>query len=163
MNPVHRFAEPARRVSLEARSLKALARAGVVGLESPDKLLAIANAMRRFGPFGAAPKIAALRHGSHPAIADEWGEITFDQLEEQVNRLTNAWRGEGLGEGATIGILCRNHRAPLIASFAASRLGASAVWLNTAFSSRQVKEVAEREGVDFLVYDEAFEAEVAEN
>ncbi len=162
MNPVHRFAEPVRRASIEARSVAALARAGVVALESPDKLLAGANALRRFGPFGAAPKIAALRHGSHPAIADEFGEITFDQLEEQVNRLTNAWRAQGLGEGATIGILCRNHRAPLIASFAASRLGASAVWLNTAFSSRQVKEVAEREGVDLLVYDEAFEEEVAD-
>ncbi|MCW2957415.1 MAG: putative fatty-acid-CoA synthetase FadD [Solirubrobacterales bacterium] len=162
MNPVHRFAAPARRASLEAQSLTALARAGVVGLESPGKLYAIADAMRRFGPFGAAPKIAALRHGAYPAIADEWGEITFDELEEQVNRLTNAWRAQGLGEGATIGILCRNHRAPLIASFAASRLGASGVWLNTAFSPRQVKEVAEREGVDFLVYDEAFEDVVGE-
>jgi fatty-acyl-CoA synthase len=162
MNPIHRLVQPARRVSLEAQALAALARAGVIGIESPAKLLAIGNAMRRFGPFGAAPKIAALRHGSSPAIADEWGEITFDELEEQINRLTNAWREQGLGQGATIGILCRNHRAPLIASFAASRLGASGVWLNTAFSPRQVKEVAEREGVDFLVYDEEFEEAVGE-
>ncbi|MCW3014645.1 MAG: putative fatty-acid-CoA synthetase FadD [Solirubrobacterales bacterium] len=162
MTLVDRLAEPARRVSLEVRSLAALARAGAVGVQSPDKLLATVNAMRRFGPFGAAPKIAAWRHGPYPAIADEWGEITFDELEEQVNRLTNAWQAQGLGVGATIGILCRNHRAPLIASFAASRLGANAVWLNTAFSARQVKEVAEREGVDFLVYDEGFAEMVAE-
>ncbi len=156
MNPFHRIAEPARRASLEARSLRALHRAGAVGLESPATLVAVANAMRRYGPFGAAPKIAALRHGPYPAIADEWGEITYDELEEHVNRLTNVWRDQGLGTGTTIGILCRNHRAPMIAAFAASRLGANAVWLNTAFSPRQVKEVAEREGVAFLVYDEAF-------
>jgi fatty-acyl-CoA synthase len=161
MKLVHRLAEPARRVSLEARSLAALRRAGVVGAEPPDKLWAIVNAMRQYGPFGAAPKIAALRHGPHPAIADEWGELTYDELEEQVNRLTNAWLAQGLGAGATIGILCRNHRAPLIAAFAASRLGANGVWLNTAFSPRQLQEVAEREGVDFLVYDEDFAETVA--
>ncbi len=155
-----RLAEPARLAGLEARSLLALSRAGVVGVESPDKMLAIVNAMRQFGPFGAAPKIAAIRHGEHPAIADEWGEITFAELEDQVNRLANAWRAQGLGVGSTIGILCRNHRAPLIASFAASRLGASGVWLNTAFSARQVTEVAQREGVDLLLHDEAF-ADVA--
>jgi fatty-acyl-CoA synthase len=156
MNLVDRLANPARRASLEARSLAALARAGAVGVESPAKTFAIVNAMRSYGPFGAAPKIAAIRHGSHPAIADEWGQITYDELEEQVNRLTNAWIADGLGPGSTVGILCRNHRAPLIASFAASRLGASAVWLNTAFSARQVTEVAGREGVDFLVYDHDF-------
>lgn len=149
-----RLTEPARLAGLEARSLLALARAGVVGVESPDKLLSIVNAMRQYGPFGAAPKIAAIRHGEHPAITDEWGEITYTELEDQVNRLTNAWRAQGLGVGSTIGILCRNHRAPLIASFAASRLEASGVWLNTAFSARQVTEVAQREGVDLLLHDE---------
>jgi fatty-acyl-CoA synthase len=157
MKLVSRLADPARRASLEARSLRALTRAGALGFESPDKFVAMLNALRSYGPFGAAPRIAALRHGAQPAVADEWGQITFDELEEQVNRLTNAWLKDGLGAGATIGILCRNHRAPLIASFAASRLGASAVWLNTSFSARQVTEVAEREGVDFLVYDAEFD------
>ncbi len=68
-----------------------------------------------------------------------------------------------LGARATIGILCRNHRAPLIASFAASRLGANAVWLNTSFSARQVREVAEREGVDLLVHDAEFSDAVSES
>jgi fatty-acyl-CoA synthase len=161
MSLPERLTNPARRVSIEARSLAALAKRGAVGIESPDKMVAIARAMHAYGPFGAAPKIAALRHGGHAAVADEWGQITYDELEEQVNRLTNAWIADGLGPGATIGILCRNHRAPLVASFAASRLGASAVWLNTAFSARQVTEVAEREGVDFLVYDHDFEEAVS--
>jgi fatty-acyl-CoA synthase len=156
MKLVSRLADPARRASLEVRSLRALTRAGALGFESPDKFVAMLTAMRSYGPFGASPRIAALRHGGQAAVADEWGQITFDELEEQVNRLTNAWLRDGLGAGATIGILCRNHRAPLIASFAASRLGASAVWLNTSFSARQVTEVAEREGVDFLVYDAEF-------
>ncbi|WP_354701780.1 Long-chain-fatty-acid--CoA ligase [Paraconexibacter sp. AEG42_29] len=161
MKLVNRLADPAQRASLEARSLRALARAGALGLENPHKFAQILNAMRSYGPYGAAPRIAALRHGGQTAIADEFGQITFDEFEEQINRLTSAWMQKGLGPGATIGILCRNHRAPLIASFAASRLGANAVWLNTAFSTRQVTEVAEREGVDFLVYDIEFTDAVA--
>jgi fatty-acyl-CoA synthase len=150
------LSEPARRAGLEARSLVALARAGMVGVELPHRLLQIGNAMATFGPFGSAPRIAALRHGSHPGVSDEFGELTFDELEEQVNRLTNALRAQGLGGGSKLGILCRNHRGALVASFAASRAGMSAIWLNTAFSRRQATEVAEREGVQLLVYDEEF-------
>jgi fatty-acyl-CoA synthase len=46
---------------------------------------------------------------------------------------------------------------PLAAAFAASRAGISAVWLNTAFSGPQLREVIEREGVDLLVHDAEFD------
>ena len=154
------LAKPAHRIGLEARSLAALVRAGMVGVEPPHKLLRIISAVNDFGPMGAAPRIAALRHGDLPAIADERGELTFRELDDQVNRLCNALRAQGLGAGSSLGVLCSNHRSPLIAGFAASRMGMSAIWLNTAFSARQAKEVAEREGVELLVYDEAL-AEIA--
>jgi fatty-acyl-CoA synthase len=147
-----------RRAWLEARAVAALIRAGMFGLEPPRRLVTIVGAIRDFGAFGGLPTTAALRHGDRPAIADERGVITFAQLEEQVNRLVDALRARGLGPGSTIGILCRNHRGPMLVAFASSRLGASAIWLNTSFSPRQAREVAEREGVELLVYD----AELAE-
>ncbi|MGB0438152.1 MAG: AMP-binding protein [Mycobacterium sp.] len=155
MDLVGMLAEPARRAGLEARSLAVMVRAGLVGIEPPDRLLRIISAVNDYGPMGAAPRIAALRHGDYPAIADERGELTFLELEEQVNRLCSALRAQGLDAGSSLGILCRNHRSPLIAGFAASRMGMKGIWLNTAFSARQAKEVAEREGVELLVYDEA--------
>jgi fatty-acyl-CoA synthase len=111
------------------------------------------GALRDYGPFGAAPRIAAIRHGDRLAVADERGEITFAELDERVNRLANALLAEGLGPGACVGILCLNHRSALVAAFAASRAGMKGLWLNTAFSPRQAHEVAEREGVELLIHD----------
>jgi fatty-acyl-CoA synthase len=162
MDLVQLLAEPARRASLEARSLAAVVRAGMVGVEPPQRVLSIVGALRDFGPLGASPRIAALRHGDRPGIADDRGQLSFAQLDQQVNRLANALREQGLGPGSSIGILCRNHRAPLIVAFAASRVGMSAIWLNTAFSARQAKEVSEREGIELLVHDEEFADVVAQ-
>ena len=79
-----------------------------------------------------------------------------------MNRLANALHADGIGPGSTIGVLCRNHRSALIAAFAGSRGGLNVVWLNTAFSARQVSEVAEREGVELLVHDAEFAEVVAD-
>jgi fatty-acyl-CoA synthase len=145
--------QQARRMSLEARALVALVRAGVFGLESPRRLAAIAAALRNFGPFGGGPRIAALRHGKRPAVIDERGAISFTELDEQVDRLANALRSLGLGTGCNVGILCRNHRYALIAMYAASRAGLNTIPLNTAFSARQATEVSQREGIELLIHD----------
>ncbi len=146
--------EPVRRVGLEARSAVVLMRAGALGGGSPQQTTEGLRALKAYGAFGAAPRIAAIRHGERPAVADEMGVISFAGLDEQINRLANAMKAMGLGEGSSVGILCRNSRMPLIVAFAASRLGMNGIWLNTAFSPRQASEVAAREGIEFLIYDE---------
>jgi fatty-acyl-CoA synthase len=162
MDLIGMLTEPARRAGLEARSLAAIARAGVIGLETPQTLASVVQAMIGYGPLGSAPRIAALRHGDLPAIADERGELTFTEFDEQINRCANALTSLGVEPGAGVGILCRNHRAPLVAAFAASRNGMNAIWLNTAFSPRQAREVSEREGVNILIHDAEFADVVAE-
>lgn len=149
------LAEPAQRAGLEIRALAALVRAGAIGVDLPHRLVQVLQALATYGPFGAAPRIAAIRHGAYPAIADERGEMTYAEFDEAVDRIANAFR-QRLAPGDTVGILCRNHRGPLIVAFAASRAGVNAVWLNTAFSARQAAEVANREGVDLLVHDVEF-------
>ncbi|KRA32536.1 MULTISPECIES: AMP-binding protein [unclassified Nocardioides] len=151
----------ARRAGLEARSLIALFRAGAVGIDLPHRQVRMLAALGDYGPLGAATKLAAIRHGSLPAVADERGEITYRELDEQVDRLANALL-DRLEPDDTVGILCRNHRGALIAAFAASRAGLTTVWLNTAFSARQCSEVAGREGVDLLVHDVEFAPVVAD-
>jgi len=153
MTGLETLTEPPRRVVLEARAVAALMRAGVFGVEPPMRLARMLGALRAYGPFGAAPRIAALRHGERDAIVDERGALTFDELDERVDRLANALRAQGLGPGASLGIFCRNHRSALIAAFAASRVGMKGVWFNTAFSAPQAREVATREGIDLLVHD----------
>jgi fatty-acyl-CoA synthase len=156
-----RLTATVHRSSIEARSLLALVRAGALGTLSPSKQLQIFAAVRDYGPLGGVTRIAALQHGDRIAITDDRGEITFLQLDDRINRLSNALRARGLGPGSSVGILCRNHRAPLVVAFAASRIGMNAVWLNTAFSGRQASEVASREGIDLLVHDDELAEMVA--
>ncbi|HEX6391701.1 MAG TPA: AMP-binding protein, partial [Solirubrobacteraceae bacterium] len=162
MDLVGLLTEPARRGSVEVQSLVALVRRGMVGVELPHRVVQIVKAINDYGINGAAAKIAAIRHGDRIAIADERGEISFKELDERIDRLANALIAEGVPQGASVGILCRNHRQPLIAAFAASRGGFNAVWLNTSFSAPQAKEVVEREKVDILVHDEEFAELVAD-
>ena len=62
--------------------------------------------------------------------------------------------------------MCRNHRGFIEAVVACSKLGAHALFLNTAFSKPQLTDVLEREAPKALVYDQEFaglldEADVA--
>lgn len=150
------------RLGIEARSLFALARAGAVGVSTPRKTAEMLRTLTAFGPFGSAVHLAALRHPDNIAISDDRGDLTYAAFDEQINRLAGALRDLGLEPGDGIGILCRNHRAPLIAGFAASRAGLRSLWLNTSFSARQAREVCEREGVDLLVHDQEFDEIVAD-
>jgi fatty-acyl-CoA synthase len=132
-----------------------MSQAGALGIESPANQVRLVRALRDFGPFGGATKMAAIRHGNSPAITDDRGRLTYAELDRQVDQLANAFRAR-LAPGSSVGILCRNHRGPLLTAFAASRAGMNAVWLNTAFSVRQCVEVSQREGIDFLVHDAEF-------
>jgi fatty-acyl-CoA synthase len=53
--------------------------------------------------------------------------------------------------------MCRNHRGFIEATIAASKVGANAIFLNTAFSGPQLADVARRENPRVIVYDEEFE------
>ncbi len=143
----------AHRAALEAKALRVMKDAGAIGGSSPKQLASIVGAIRSFGTVGASVKIAAIRNPQNVAVADLRGEITYADLDRQIDQLTNALKAKGLRPGDTVGILCKNHRSPLLVCFAASRAGLKCVWLNTGFSARQAKEVAEREGVDLLVFD----------
>ena len=52
--------------------------------------------------------------------------------------------------------MCRNHRGFVDATLALSKLGANALYLNTAFSGPQLAGVMEREEPVALIYDEEF-------
>jgi fatty-acyl-CoA synthase len=151
-NPV----EVLNRAGIEARALTALLRAGAIGGSGPVTTMKILKTLRDFGPFGGAVHLAALRHPDSPAIADERGEITYAEFDELINRLANALIDLGLKPGDGVAMLCKNHRAPLMIGFAASRAGLRSLWLNTSFSARQATEVCGREGVDLLVHDAEF-------
>lgn len=149
------------RVETVLTELKAIGigrRSGLLGGESPASLVRTFRDLGRLGAVTAALTKAARLHGDRPAVIDELGEITYADLDRHVNAVAHAWRAAGIGPGDGVAILARNHRWFVVAFYAAAKLGARIVLLNTDFAGPQVREVAQREGVDLLVHDEEYAA-----
>ncbi len=137
--------------------LKVLREAGIVGPLRPDKAVKIASTFLRWGASPATGiRIAAIHYPDEPALIDERGSLTFEQVHRRSNAIANALAQMGIGFGDGVGIMCRNHRGFVETTLAAAKLGASALYLNTAFAGPQLAEVTRREGPKVLVYDEEF-------
>ncbi|MEA2158163.1 MAG: fatty-acyl-CoA synthase, partial [Solirubrobacteraceae bacterium] len=131
-------------------------RSGLVGPELPHRVAQLLLAFERFGMLGGAVAAGAIRHGDRTAVIDERGALTYRELDQRSSALANAWREHGLEPGEGVAILVRNHRGFLDAVFAAAKCGARIVLLNTSFAAPQIREVADREGTDLLVYDDEY-------
>ncbi|WP_067895378.1 acyl-CoA synthetase [Nocardia vaccinii] len=131
---------------------------GVIGIETPATLLSAGGALLKYGVLPAALNLAAARYGDRTAVIDELGALSYRELDDRSNRLANQWRIRGLRGGEGVAILARNHRGLLDAVFAAAKCGARIILLNTDFGGPQLQDVARREGMDLLVYDEEYES-----
>ncbi|HEY2653650.1 MAG TPA: acyl-CoA synthetase [Solirubrobacteraceae bacterium] len=146
----------AERAGDEAYFAALCVRSGMVGLELPHNLLRVLLAFEHYGMLGAAVGVGSIRHGDRLAVIDERGELTYKELDEHANAIANAWRDGGFEPGEGVAILVRNHRGFLESVFAAAKCGARIILLNTSFAGPQIREVAEREGTDLLVYDDEY-------
>ena len=137
---------------------RTLAETGILRPTRPDKALRIANALRRWGPTPAAGYTAsAIRDPDGTAIIDELGTLTFEEVHRRTNALAHSLSDAGVKEGDAVAIMIRNHRGFIDATVACSKLGAHALYLNTAFAGPQITEVVKREKPVALIYDAEFE------
>ena len=144
-------------VSAAGTSVRVLTKAGVVRPYSPLVLARLGKVLKDWGtgPAGGFASLA-VRLPDAPGVVDERGTLTWGELDRRSNALARALRGRGVGEGDGVAIMCRNHRGFLDASIATAKLGADALYLNTAFAGPQLVEVLERDQPTVLVYDEEF-------
>ena len=136
---------------------RTLYEAGVIHPDRPDR---IANTLRELIRWGASPAAGiatgAIARGEETALIDEAGTLTFAELDRRSNALARALSDDGLGEGDGIAIMCRNHRGFVDATLACAKLGAHALYLNTAFAAPQLAGVVENEQPKAIIYDEEF-------
>ena len=145
----------ASRFKLEAA--KVLLGTGILTPVRPDRAVRSVMALRHWGPTPAAAYTgSAARFPEREAIVDERGTLTFEELHLRTNALAHEMRAAGIKEGDSVAIMCRNHRGFIEATLACSKLGASALYLNTAFAGPQITDVMRREDPAGLVYDEDF-------
>ncbi|HEX2015791.1 MAG TPA: acyl-CoA synthetase [Solirubrobacteraceae bacterium] len=137
--------------------VRTLTSAGIIHPIRPDRLVRTGLALARWGPTPAAGyTTAAIAYPDEPAIIDELGTLTFSEVHRRSNGLAHALSDHGIKEGDAVAILCRNHRGFIEATVACSKLGAHALYLNTAFAAPQITDVVEREKPIALIYDEEF-------
>ncbi|WP_116047473.1 acyl-CoA synthetase [Amycolatopsis palatopharyngis] len=139
-----------------ARSVRVMWEAGLVPFPRLDEGVRSLVAVRKFGPFAGSTQIAARRDSTAVGLVDELGPLTFKQLDLRSNALARAWSERGLAPGSVIAALCRDHRGLVLAMLAAGKLGARLLLMNTGFAKPQLADVAAREKVGALVYDEEF-------
>src|ERR1700722_15932598 len=143
--------------------VKTLLQTGMFEPMRPDKAVRSVAALKRWGPTPAAAYSgAAIRYPERVAIVDERGTLTFQEVHSRTNALARELSAAGVREGDGVAIMCRNHRGFIEATVACSKLGANALYLNTAFAGPQITDVVRREDPRALIYDEEFAGLVSE-
>src|SRR4029450_8452145 len=92
----------AERGSAELHYAYKMLEAGAFKLEPPQNVAAMLADIRRWGEFGMIPALNARRTPNRTAIIDDFGEITFKELDEAANEVANgllAMGGKGGGGG----------------------------------------------------------------
>ena len=138
-----------------ANNVSVLIRRGIIPLRLDVGIRSLV-AMRRLGPVAGAAAASAMRHGNDPALSDERGTLTYADLDRRSNALARAWMAEGVNEKSVVAVLARDHRGLVDAIIAAAKVGARLLLMNTGFSKPQLADVAARENVDVVVYDQEF-------
>lgn len=151
-----------RPISDAAFAAVTFARAGIARPSRPDRIVRALVALERYGPtLAAGYRTCAARWPDALALIDERGTLTFAEVDRRTNALARALAQRGLSTGTSAAIMCRNHRGFVEASIACSKLGADALYLNTAFAQPQVTDVVERERPAIVIYDAEFAEVVA--
>jgi acyl-CoA synthetase (AMP-forming)/AMP-acid ligase II/carbon monoxide dehydrogenase subunit G len=151
------------KVAYELGNAKVLIEAGVIRPIRPDRLWGVLRTLQKWGRSPAAGAISlAERYPDGTMIVDELGTLSYSEVDTRTNALAHALSDAGLVEGDGVGVMCRNHRGFIEATIALSKLGADALYLNTAFAGPQLVEVVQREKPKALIFDEEFYELLAE-
>jgi len=141
----------------KAQVARTLLATGMLKPTRPDRALRSAAALRRWGPTPAAAYAgSAIRYPDRAAVVDDRGTLTFAEMQQRTNALAAELAAAGIREQDGVAIMCRNHRGFVDATLACSKLGASALYLNTAFAAPQLADVMAREQPKAVIYDEEF-------
>ncbi|MEA2151161.1 MAG: hypothetical protein QOD69_2991 [Solirubrobacteraceae bacterium] len=144
-------------LSTKAFTARTLMESRMLVATRPDHAVRRLLALKKWGPTPAGGYTAsAACNPDAISIIDELGTLTFEEVNRRTNALAHALGDAGVDEGDGVAIMCRNHRGFVEATVACSKLGAHALFLNTAFAGPQLTEVCEREGPAAVIYDEEF-------
>ncbi len=146
-----------------AYKLKVLRQIGLLRVQAPHRLLKAGLKLATWGPgFPSGVGAAAARFPKQTAIIDDAGELTWAELQAEINRTTAGLKARGVGAGDAVALMCRNHRHMVVAMVSVMQLGGKALLLNTMASASQLGELTRREGAELAIVDQEFSDVTAE-
>lgn len=138
-------------------NLKVFRQIGLLKPQLPHRMVGAGLSLLKWGPgFPSGVGAAAARFPDQLAIIDDAGQITWRELREQANQLTQAFKERGLEAGDSVALLSRNHRYMVIAAVAVMQAGGRILLLNTMASATQLGELAAREDAAMVILDQEF-------
>ncbi|TDO14919.1 fatty-acyl-CoA synthase [Mycobacterium sp. BK086] len=156
MNATTQVRQKLQRVGEAGRAVKRLMETGFLDLTDLKSTVEVAKYSRIYGPQATMAILGGRRYADLPAIVDERGTLSYQQIDDQSWALAHGLQKLGVSEGAVVGVLCRDHRGLVLAMAACGKLGARMVLMNTGFAKPQFAEVCEREKVTVVLHDSEF-------
>ncbi|WP_341267974.1 AMP-binding protein [Gordonia malaquae] len=141
-----------------ARFVASMWRAGMLSPPAPST----AWRMFRAGAdvptgLGRVLAVSTARWPQRIALRDDHGPLTYLALSEAVDAAALAFGDSyDVGPGDRIGVMCRNGRNFVVAVFAAARLGADVVLLNTDFRGAALESTIRSQRLSLVIADAEF-------
>ena len=140
-----------------AYTLKVFRRIGLIAPILPHRIIGAGVQLAKWGPgFPSGVHACAARYPNQVAIIDDAGSLTWREMAQQINQLTDVLRERGVGAGDSVALLARNHRYIVMAMVAVMQRGGRVLLLNTMASKSQLGELAKRESATLVMLDEEF-------
>ncbi len=123
---------------------------------TPRRLVRMARSVSAHGlTLAGLTRVAAIRDGRDIVLVDRLGPVSADQLDRWTATVAGELvRRELVVPGSRLGVLCRSGRSFLIATIAASRVGADAVLLDPDAPGTVLAEVLRANEVHVVAHDE---------
>ena len=86
---------------------------------------------------------ATKKFATRPVLISDGQRVNYDQLNRRVNSVAHLLRQSGIGKGDKIALMLSNTPEFVYCYFAAIKLGAVAIHLNTSSTSHELKYLLE--------------------
>jgi fatty-acyl-CoA synthase len=117
---------------------------------------ALISTSAQSGTLAAIMDDHAARNADAIALWHEDEELTFGELQRRTLRLAHGLQNAGLDESSRIALWLPNRPDWIIWLFAAARIGALVVAVNTRFRAAEIEDILQRTGADTLVLEPGF-------
>lgn len=142
-------------------TVKRLLEAGALTARSPLGIAGSFPWLLGRGPsLGILSRIHAITMGDRIALHDEFGSMTWSELESESNVVARALQAAGVNPGDKIALLLRNGRHSVISLMATQKMGVVCCPLNTWAKPKELKAVASNVDPSLLIYDTAHSDQV---